>query len=99
MAYEQPTLKLRLAITESALGYDCFQYARRLLGDAEGVEIVAAKWGREASKWRADGEGWGRARYSNPDDKAYVQAIKDVQATNPAIVRLLAIIDGLTGDR
>ena len=93
MTAESPTLKVRIAHA-GAWGKDCNQAARELLGPD--VEILDAKWGREPSKWRETGRGWGRVKLATRD-AGYVQAVRDLLGEDGGVeAELLRIIDGLT---
>lgn len=96
MSKEQPTLKIRMAFPEDAgsnWGRDCSAVAADIVGD-KGT-VLDAKWGREPTKWRESGGGWGRPKLSTFDD-GYLAACHASVGPDDTIVKdLLAIIGRL----
>jgi hypothetical protein len=91
---ENPTLKIRVAFTDSAGGMDCRTVARTLL--PEGTEILDAKWGREPSEW-LDRGGWGRSRLTDTQ-RGYVAGCAPYAAEGSTARALLDIIDDLVSN-
>lgn len=100
MSYEPPTLKIRLAV-DTQLGMDCNVAATRILDGMPGgpvVTLLDSKWGREPTRWKEDGGGWGRPRLT-PFERGFVEGVSSVTPTGSTERLLLDIIERLTSSR
>lgn len=98
MSIESPTLKVRFAMPDdhSFLGRDCHSVAEGIASAVEsgplvGLQVLAAKWGRTPTDWRATGASWGRQKLTEYE-RGYLDA-----ARASSDVGLVAIIDRLVG--
>ena len=97
MSDENPTLKIRLKVSDSAIGKDCHTVAGELLrGQHPDYLVLDAKWGRVPTEWYQT-RTWGRPKLSRYE-QGYVNGVKQVAASGhyPILDELLGIIDRLT---
>ncbi len=95
MNIESPTLKVRFAMTGPAWGLSSYTVADEIAASAgEGFSVLDAKWGREPTKWRDDGGGWGHIRLTEWE-RGYIAAFSASTVTPHG--QLLQIIERITG--
>jgi FAD/FMN-containing dehydrogenase len=58
-----PTLIMRVELTQSHLGRDCNIISERLVGNAG--TVLDAQWSHDAEAWRQRGHGWPRRRLTD----------------------------------
>ena len=92
MTHENPTLKIRVE-TGNHWGASCHDVAKEIIGDRS--LVLDAKWGREPSKWRETGGGWGRPKVS-ARDQGFLDAVRITADPKGIEGRLLEIIDRIT---
>jgi hypothetical protein len=92
VTHENPTLKIRVG-TGNHWGASCNDVAEQIIGD-RGV-VLDAKWGREPTKWRETGRGWGRPTLTQRE-RGFVDAVESMTSPTDIETQLLAIVQRLT---